>query len=124
MAFTGGQGCARLKIRMGCFLAAREVDKGTRSRQRMIFFFFWPHCGVWMFPGQGLNPYNSSDNTGSSTTRPPGKFDKGVIRNHLYLGQNLVREGFSFLCPSAFIRGGFYNEVMEVMSLPTVCKPV
>ena len=46
------------------------------------FFFFGFTCGMWKFPGQGMNPDHSSDpshsnNTGSLTSRSPG--NSGVL---------------------------------------------
>ena len=32
---------------------------------------------IWKFPGQGSNPYHSSDNIGSLPTASPGDFPGG-----------------------------------------------
>ena len=38
----------------------------------LFYFIFWLCHGIQKFPGQGLHPSHSSDNTKSLTTRPPG----------------------------------------------------
>ena len=37
-----------------------------------VLFLFWLHSCMWRFPGLGLNPSLSSDNTESLTARPLG----------------------------------------------------
>ena len=47
--------------------------------------FFSGHAhGMWKLPGQGSNPYHSSDNTVSLTARPPGKSSYCFIPVALY----------------------------------------
>ena len=39
-----------------------------------VCLFVLATCGMWKFPGQGLNSSHSSDNANSLTPRPPGNF--------------------------------------------------
>ena len=44
----------------------------------ILFYSFGGVHGMEKFPGQGLNPSCSTDNTGSFTTWPPGYSLKGI----------------------------------------------
>ena len=47
------------------------------------FFFFFFFFAMWKFPGQGSNLSQSSDNTESLTTRPPGNSQIILFKAHM-----------------------------------------